>query len=87
MTFSAFLMDALPYKVEENILYIRFNSNLFAKEQMETEYYNTIFQDVVERVTGVKLRIKYIFKENKNEKGKNESDFTSQLMTYFSEEN
>ncbi len=87
MTFSAFLMDALPYKVEENILYIRFNSNLFAKEQMETEYYNTIFQDVVERITGVKLRIKYIFKENKNEKGKNESDFTSQLMTYFSEEN
>lgn len=87
MTFSAFLMDTLPYKVEENILYIRFNSNLFAKEQMETEYYNTIFQDVVERITGVKLRIKYIFKENKNEKGKNESDFTSQLMTYFSEEN
>ncbi len=87
MTFSAFLMDAVPYKVEENILYIRFNSNLFAKEQMETEYYNTIFQDVVERITGVKLRIKYIFKENKNEKGKNQSDFTSQLMTYFSEEN
>ncbi|WP_300357697.1 DNA polymerase III subunit gamma/tau [Fusobacterium sp.] len=87
MTFSAFLMDAVPYKIEENNLYIRFNSNLFAKEQMETEYYNNIFQDVVERVVGVKLRVKYIFKEEKNETRKKENDFTSQLMTYFSEEN
>ncbi len=52
MTFSAFLMDAAPYRIEDNILYIKFNSNLFAKEQMETEYYNSIFQDVVERITG-----------------------------------
>ena len=65
MTFSAFLMDAVPVKLEDNILYIRFNSNLFAKEQMETEYYNSVFQDVVERVLGTKLKMKYIFKETK----------------------
>lgn len=88
MTFSAFLMDAAPYRMEDNILYIKFNSNLFAKEQMETEYYNSIFQDVVERITGSKIRIKYIFKENnKSEKSKSDNDLASQLMTYFSEEN
>lgn len=88
MTFSAFLMDAVPYRIEDNILYIKFNSNLFAKEQMETEYYNSIFQDVVERITGSKIRTKYIFKENnKSEKSKSDNDLTSQLMTYFSEEN
>ena len=88
MTFSAFLMDAVPYRIEDNILYIKFNSNLFAKEQMETEYYNSIFQDVVERITGSKIRTKYIFKENnKSEKSKSDSDLASQLMTYFSEEN
>lgn len=88
MTFSAFLMDAVPYRIEDNILYIKFNSNLFAKEQMETEYYNSIFQDVVERITGSKIRTKYIFKENnKSEKSKSDNDLASQLMTYFSEEN
>ena len=88
MTFSAFLMDAVPYRIEDNILYIKFNSNLFAKEQMETEYYNSIFQDVVERITGSKIRTKYIFKENnRNEKSKSDNDLASQLMTYFSEEN
>lgn len=88
MTFSAFLMDAVPYRIEDNILYIKFNSNLFAKEQMETEYYNSIFQDVVERITGSKIRTKYIFKENnKSEKSKLDNDLASQLMTYFSEEN
>lgn len=88
MTFSAFLMDAVPYRTEDNILYIKFNSNLFAKEQMETEYYNSIFQDVVERITGSKMRIKYIFKENnRNEKSKSDNDLASQLITYFSEEN
>ena len=88
MTFSAFLMDAAPYRIEDNILYIKFNSNLFAKEQMETEYYNSIFQDVVERITGSKIRTKYIFKENnKSEKSKSDNDLASQLMTYFSEEN
>ena len=88
MTFSAFLMDAVPYRIEDNILYIKFNSNLFAKEQMETEYYNSIFQDVVERITGSKIRTKYIFKENnRSEKSKSDNDLTSQLMTYFSEEN
>ena len=88
MTFSAFLMDAAPYRIEDNILYIKFNSNLFAKEQMETEYYNSIFQDVVERITGLKIRTKYIFKENnKSEKSKLDNDLASQLMTYFSEEN
>lgn len=81
-------MDAVPYRTEDNILYIKFNSNLFAKEQMETEYYNSIFQDVVERITGSKMRIKYIFKENnRNEKSKSDNDLASQLMTYFSEEN
>ena len=88
MTFSAFLMDAVPYRIEDNILYIKFNSNLFAKEQMETEYYNSIFQDVVERITGSKIRTKYIFKENnRSEKSKSDNDLASQLMTYFSEEN
>lgn len=87
MTFSAFLMDAVPYKVEDNVLFIKFNSNLFAKEQMETEYYNNIFEDVVERIVNSKIKVKYIFKENKNEKSKVENDFTTQLMTYFSEEN
>ena len=88
MTFSAFLMDAVPYKVEDNILYIKFNSNLFAKEQMETEYYNSIFQDVIERTTGSKIRTKYIFKENnRSEKTKSDNDLALQLMTYFSEEN
>ena len=87
MTFSAFLMDAVPYKVEDNVLFIKFNSNLFAKEQMETEYYNNIFEDVVERIVNSKIKVKYIFKENKNEKSKIENDFTTQLMTYFSEEN
>ena len=88
MTFSAFLMDAAPYRIEDNILYIKFNSNLFAKEQMETEYYNSIFQDVVERITGSKIRTKYIFKENnRSEKSKSDNDLASQLMTYFSEEN
>lgn len=87
MTFSAFLMDAAPVKVEDNILVIRFNSNLFAKEQMETEYYNTVFQEVAERVMGTKLKMKYIFKETKKEGSRNESDFASQIMTYFSEEN
>lgn len=87
MTFSAFLMDATPYKIEENNLFIKFNSNLFAKEQMETEYYNNIFEEVVERIMGVKIKVKYLYKENKDEKVKSESDFTSQLMNYFSEEN
>lgn len=86
MTFSAFLTDAFPLKIEENTLYIRFNSNLFAKEQMETEYYNGIFQDVVERVLGTKLKLKYVFKENRKEESKGNSDFTAQIMTYFSEE-
>ena len=87
MTFSAFLMDATPYKMEENNLFIKFNSNLFAKEQMETEYYNNIFEEVVERIMGAKVKVKYLYKENKDEKIKSESDFTSQLMNYFSEEN
>lgn len=87
MTFSAFLMDAEPVKVDDNELFIRFNSNLFAKEQMETEYYNSIFQEVVERIMGTKLKIKYVFKEAKKEGTRSDSDFTSQIMTYFSEEN
>ncbi len=87
MTFSAFLMDAVPQKVEDSTLFVRFNSNLFAKEQMETEYYNSIFQEVVERIMGSRLKVKYLFKENRNEGTKSDNDFTSQLMTYFSEEN
>ena len=78
-----------PYRIEDNILYIKFNSNLFAKERMETGIItDSIFQDVVERITGSKIRTKYIFKEsNKSEKSKSDNDLASQLMTYFSEEN
>lgn len=87
MTFAAFLIDAFPYKVEENILHIGFRSNLFAKEEMETEYYNNIFEEVVEQVMGTKLKIKYFFKEGNNQtKISSGSSLTSELQSYFSEE-
>lgn len=87
MTYSAFLFDAYPYKLEEDNLYILFKSNRFAKEQMETEHYHTVFQEVVDRITNTNLKVKYIYKEKKNEKKSDLSDFTAQLQSYFSEEN
>lgn len=88
MTFAAFLIDAFPYKVENNTLYVGFSSNLFAKEEMETEYYNNVFEEVVSRVMGTKIKMKYFFKENKKqEKRISGESLTSEIQTYFSKEN
>ena len=91
MTFAAFLMDAYPDKVEDNnILYVGFSSNLFAKEQMETEYYNVIFEDVVSKVMGTKVKIKYFLKEDRSQRNMtsdNDNSIAAELEAYFSEGN
>ena len=84
ITLGAFLIAAKPYKLEEDTLYIGFDSeSSFCKEQMETTMYNDVFVDVLRRLIDPKLKVKYITIGKKKESDKDSGDFTKKIVDFF----
>lgn len=77
ITLGAFLITAKPYKLEDDILYIGFDTeSSFCKEQMENSAYNDVFTEVVRKIINPKLKLKYITIGKKKEIEKDSGDFT-----------
>ena len=77
ITLGAFLITAKPYKLEDDILYIGFDTeSSFCKEQMENSAYNDVFTEVVRKLINPKLKLKYITIGKKKEIEKDSGDFT-----------
>ncbi|WP_300330935.1 DNA polymerase III subunit gamma/tau [Fusobacterium sp.] len=85
-TYRAFLSDAFPLKIDGENLYIGFRENEFSKEQMETDYYNIPFQEIVQKVTNTKLKLHYLFKKDRNIVEKKKENMTQDIVAYFSGE-
>lgn len=84
ITLGAFLITAKPYKLEDDTLYIGFDSeSTFCKEQMENSMYNDVFLDVVRRVINPKLKLKYITVGKKKDSEKDSGDFTKKIVDFF----
>lgn len=84
ITLGAFLITAKPYKLEDDTLYIGFDSeSTFCKEQMENSMYNDVFLDVVRRVINPKLKLKYITVGKKKDNEKDSGDFTKKIVDFF----
>lgn len=84
ITLGAFLITAKPYKLEDDTLYIGFDSeSTFCKEQMENSMYNDVFLDVVRRIINPKLKLKYITVGKKKDNEKDSGDFTKKIVDFF----
>lgn len=84
ITLGAFLITAKPYKLEDDILYIGFDTeSSFCKEQMENSAYNDVFTEVVRKIINPKLKLKYITIGKKKEIEKASGDFTKKIVDFF----
>ena len=84
ITLGAFLITAKPYKLEDDILYIGFDTeSSFCKEQMENSAYNDVFTEVVRKIINSKLKLKYITIGKKKEIEKDSGDFTKKIVDFF----
>jgi len=84
ITLGAFLITAKPYKLEDDTLYVGFDSeSTFCKEQMENSMYNDVFLDVVRRIINPKLKLKYITVGKKKDNEKDSGDFTKKIVDFF----
>lgn len=83
-TYSAFLVTAKPIKIDNNFLYISLGDSLFAKDQLETEYYNIPFQDIIQKITKTKIKTKYIIAEEREEIQEDNQIF-EKVLDFFSE--
>lgn len=84
ITLGAFLITAKPYKLEDDILYIGFDTeSSFCKEQMENSAYNDVFTEVVRKIINPKLKLKYITIGKKKEIEKDSGDFTKKIVDFF----
>lgn len=84
ITLGAFLITAKPYKLEDDILYIGFDTESnFCKEQMENSAYNDVFTEVVRKIISPKLKLKYITIGKKKEIEKDSGDFTKKIVDFF----
>lgn len=84
ITLGAFLITAKPYKLEDNTLYIGFDSqSTFCKEQMENPIYNDVFTDVVRKLINPKIKLKYITIGKKKDIEKDDGDFTKKIVDFF----
>lgn len=84
ITLGAFLITAKPYKLEDDILYIGFDTeSSFCKEQMENSAYNDVFTGVVRKIINPKLKLKYITIGKKKEIEKDSGDFTKKIVDFF----
>ena len=84
ITLGAFLITAKPYKLEDDILYIGFDTeSSFCKEQMENSAYNDVFTEVVRKIINPKLKLKYITIGKKKEIEKDSGDFTKKIVDVF----
>ena len=69
ITLGAFLITAKPYKLEDDILYIGFDTeSSFCKEQMENSAYNDVFTEVVRKIINPKLKLKYHYWKEKRDR-------------------
>ena len=84
ITLGAFLITAKPYKLEDDILYIGFDTeSSFCKEQMENSAYNDVFTEVVRKIINPKLKLKYITIGKKKGIEKDSGDFTKKIVDFF----
>lgn len=84
ITLGAFLITAKPYKLEDDILYIGFDTeSSFCKEQMENSAYNDVFTEVVRKIINPKLKLRYITIGKKKEIEKDSGDFTKKIVDFF----
>ncbi len=84
ITLGAFLITAKPYKLEDDILYIGFDTeSSFCKEQMENSAYNDVFTEIVRKIINPKLKLKYITIGKKKEIEKDSGDFTKKIVDFF----
>lgn len=84
ITLGAFLITAKPYKLEDDILYIGFDTeSSFCKGQMENSAYNDVFTEVVRKIINPKLKLKYITIGKKKEIEKDSGDFTKKIVDFF----
>ncbi len=86
--YKAFLTDAYPMRITDGELQIGFRDNKYSKEQMETDYYNLPFQEVVQIITNSKLKTTYFFRQETKSKTKKEEKTVKleDVLAYFSEE-
>ena len=85
-TYKAFLADAFPMKLQDNELWIGFRENEFSKEQMESDYYNLPFQEIVQKIIGSQLKLHYFFKKDRKVDEKKNKNMFGEIQAYFSEE-
>jgi DNA polymerase-3 subunit gamma/tau len=86
VTFSAFLRDAKPYKVDKNILYIGFNKeSSFSKESMEKKDYKESFLEIVKKKIHPKIYVRYTIIDNESDKSiKSEKNLGQRVEDFFS---
>ena len=89
LSYRAFLMGAIPIKIENNTLFINYDRKFkFAKEQMETTEYNQEFTKIVrEFFNEDNLEIKYEVVGQKKDEENNNSEFFKKIENYFKGEN
>ena len=85
-TYKGFLADAFPMKLQDDELCIGFRENEFSKEQMESDYYNLPFQEIVQKVMNTQLKLSYFFKKDRKIDEKRNENMTKDILAYFSEE-
>lgn len=84
ITLGAFLITAKPYKLEDDTLYIAFDSESnFCKEQMENPMYSEVFLEVVRKIIASNIKIKYIILGKKKNTEKDDKDFTKKIVDFF----
>ncbi|MEF9932496.1 MAG: DNA polymerase III subunit gamma/tau [Cetobacterium sp.] len=84
ITLGAFLIGANPVRIKGNTLYIGFDQeNSFAKEQMESEIYNSIFTEVIRKITDSNIQVKYEVAGRKKENKAIENDLSKKIMDFF----
>ncbi|MFK4784721.1 DNA polymerase III subunit gamma/tau [Fusobacterium sp. MFO224] len=82
--YGAFLITAKPTKVDDGYLYISLGNSLFAKDQLETEYYNIPLQDIIQEMTKSKIKMKYIVSEEKDEVEEADDNTLTKVIDFFS---
>ena len=89
LSYRAFLMGAIPIKIENNTLFINYDRKFkFAKEQMETPEYSQEFTKIVrEFFNEDNLEIKYEVVGQKKDEENNNSEFFKKIENYFKGEN
>lgn len=80
----AFLINAKPVKIKENILVVEFSyENSFSEQQMKKQANNEIFEKVFSEILGEPLKIEYQLCCNTGVQKEKSEDYTKKIADFF----